>query len=116
MFARAQHMNHGAIFQTKLSEKIPDFPIRKQECAQTAIQTEDQTLRNKIQTELIRLKNQKPELFYITDQEQISQITTQLRALTPLSLTFTGYSIVDLRQTEMLGIRGTKKPDLWLDW
>lgn len=26
-----QHMNHGALFQTKLSEIIPDYTIREQE-------------------------------------------------------------------------------------
>jgi transposase len=43
-----------------------------------ALQKEDQALRNKLETELIRLKTKKPELFYITDQEQMAQLTAQL--------------------------------------
>ena len=36
------------------------------------------TLQQKLQTTLIRLKNEKPELFYITGTEQIAKLTTNI--------------------------------------
>ncbi|MFC1803593.1 hypothetical protein ACFL0D_06470 [Thermoproteota archaeon] len=43
-----------------------------------APQAEDQEFKNKLEGELIKLKDRKPELFYITGQKQLSKIKTQL--------------------------------------
>jgi transposase-like protein len=64
--------------QTRELEQRLNQLNRNQSQIRIALQVEDQTFRNKIETELIKLKTQKPELFYITEHEQLSQITTQL--------------------------------------
>ena len=43
-----------------------------------ALRIEETQLTKKIKTELIQLKNKRPELFEITDQEQLAKLTTQL--------------------------------------
>jgi hypothetical protein len=39
---------------------------------------DEQTLQQKLQTALIELKTKKPELFYITETEQIAKLATHL--------------------------------------
>ena len=39
---------------------------------------EDDEFRNRLKTELVRLKHRKPELFTITGQEQLNQLTAEL--------------------------------------
>jgi hypothetical protein len=42
------------------------------------LQIEENRFRNRLQTELIKLKDRKPELFYITGEEQFSKLKAQL--------------------------------------
>jgi transposase-like protein len=41
-------------------------------------QIEEDKFRNRLQSELTRLKNRKPKLFQITEQEQLAKLTVQL--------------------------------------
>ena len=64
--------------QTKEIEKqMRQLETRRDQVRQ-ALRIEETQLTQKIQTELIQLKNKRPELFEITGQEQLAKLTTQL--------------------------------------
>jgi hypothetical protein len=50
---------------------------REQDLAK-AVQIDEKTLHLKIETSLTQLKHKKPELFYISGQEQINKLTAQI--------------------------------------
>ena len=50
---------------------------RRDQVRQT-LQIEETKLNRRLETALIRLKDQKPELFKITEQEQINKLTGEL--------------------------------------
>ncbi|MFC1804057.1 helix-turn-helix domain-containing protein [Thermoproteota archaeon] len=61
----------------ELEHKLRQLEKRRDQLTQ-ALQIEEKTFYKQIETTLIRLKDQKPELFTITEQEQISKLTAQL--------------------------------------
>lgn len=61
----------------ELQYKVRQINSVKVKLSQTKL-IDERTFYKRIETALIRLKNQKPELFKITEQEQINQITAQL--------------------------------------
>ncbi|TFH14063.1 hypothetical protein E4H04_10915 [Candidatus Bathyarchaeota archaeon] len=69
---------HNLTQQTQELEQRLNQLDRKRNQLKTALQTEDQELKNKLEAELIQLKNKKPELFQITGEEQLAKLTAQL--------------------------------------
>ena len=61
----------------ELEKQMKQLEARRDQVGQ-ALRIEETQLTKKIKTELIQLKNKRPELFKITDQEQLAKLTTQL--------------------------------------
>ena len=61
----------------KLRRDIQTLDLRRQ-AVQKALNTEEQALNTKLQTALYKMKDEKPELFNITLEEQIGKITAEL--------------------------------------
>lgn len=61
----------------ELRRKLSSLQTRKQQVSK-ALHTVEQALYQKLYTVLQKMKDQKPELFYITAEEQIAKITVQL--------------------------------------
>ena len=61
----------------ELEKQMKQLEARRDQVGQ-ALRIEETQLTKKIKTELIQLKNKRPELFEITDQEQLAKLTTQL--------------------------------------
>ena len=61
----------------ELEKQIKQLEARRNQVGQ-ALRIEETQLTQKIETELIQLKNKRPELFEITGQEQLAKLTTQL--------------------------------------
>ena len=61
----------------ELEKQMKQLEARRNQIRQ-ALRIEETQLTQKIQTELIQLKNKRPELFEITGQEQLAKLTTQL--------------------------------------
>jgi predicted transcriptional regulator len=63
--------------RTFLSAENGDIKTRTGQ-ASKALQLNDETLRTRIQSELVQLKQQRPELFIMTGQEQLNRLTVEL--------------------------------------
>lgn len=61
----------------QIEYKLEQLEKRRNQIQQ-ALRPEETQLVQKIETELTRLKDKKPELFTITTQEQINKLTTEL--------------------------------------
>jgi len=61
--------------QTQLSWQLDSLQKKRQE-TQTYLKLDQLTLEQKLQTALTELKTKKPELFYITETEQIAKLAT----------------------------------------
>ena len=59
------------------SKRLRQLETRRDQIKQ-ALQAEEENFKTKLEAELVQLKNIKPELFEITDQEQLAKLTTQL--------------------------------------
>ena len=61
----------------KLDYKLRQLE-RQRDQLRKALQLDGSVFKNKLETELIILKDQRPELFQITGEEQLAKLTTQL--------------------------------------
>jgi hypothetical protein len=63
--------------RAQLKDEISSLQARKQDITK-ALNIQQQTLETKLETTLRKLKHEKPELFEITDREQIAMLKGQL--------------------------------------
>jgi len=86
-----RNIRHRNNIKTKETKSIKELKQQTQRLEQKRIkleqrlsllqkthQIEENKFRNRLETELTRLKDRKPELFYITGEEQLAKVTTQL--------------------------------------
>lgn len=63
--------------RTKIERDLTRLQTRRDQLSK-ALQVDEHTLEQRIKSSLIRLKRRQPELFYITDKEQLGQLKTEL--------------------------------------
>ena len=66
--------------QTVMSQQIREIEERREQVS-TLLSAEEESLKEKLTQTLIELKNQKPELFYISNEEQIGKLIVHIAEL-----------------------------------